>query len=178
MEPSLRLFFALDVPEEIRHELDKFAVALEKPWRPVKPERMHITLAFMGEVPVDRLDEVSGVGVAAASACSSFEVNISDTACFPESGEPSVLYATVDGGAALADLAEFLRCRLGGLADQKKFKAHLTLARCRSGWARKVLRKFRGSWKVNRFFLIKSVPGEESPRYEVIREFALCAPAQ
>ncbi len=178
MEPSLRLFFALDVPEEVRRDLDKFAVTLEKPWRPVKPERMHITLAFMGEVAVDRLEEVIKIGDAAASACSSFEVGISDTACFPESGEPGVLYATVDGGAELAGLAEFLRQRLGSLADQKRFRAHLTLARCRVGRARKVLRKFRGNWKVKGFCLIKSVLSEESPKYEVIREFTLCDRAQ
>ena len=178
MELSLRLFFALAVPEEIRQDLDGFAVTLEKPWRPVKPERMHITLAFMGEVPADRLDEVIRIGDAAASANSPFEVSISDVACFPEAGEPSVLYATVDGAAELACLAEFLRSRLGSLADQKKFRAHLTLARCRGGWARKVLHKFTGSWKVNCFCLIKSILNEESPKYEVIREFALCDQAQ
>jgi len=176
MEPSLRLFFALDVPEEIRQDLDKFSVTLEKPWRPVKPERMHITLAFMGEVSVDRFADVVSIGDAAALACSSFEVSISDTACFPETGEPSVLYATVDGGAGLAGLAEFLRSRLGDLADQKKFRAHLTLARCRGGWARKVLRKFRGSWKVNDFCLIKSSFQEDGPKYELIRQFALRPP--
>ncbi len=178
MEASLRLFFALDVPEAISLDLDRFAVTLEKPWRPVKPERMHITLAFMGEVPVDRLDEMIGIGDAAASDRSSFQVSISDTACFPESGEPGVLYARVDGGSELAGLAEFLRSRLGSLADQKKFRAHLTLARCRGGSPRKVLHKFNGSWQVSRFCLIKSVLSEESPRYEVIREFVLCDRAQ
>lgn len=174
MEPSLRLFFALDVPEEIRQNLDRFAITLEKPWRPVKPERMHITLAFMGEVSVDRLAEVISIGEAAASACLSFDVSISDTACFPETGEPSVLYVSVDGGEGLGGLAEFLRSRLGDLADQKKFRAHLTLARCRGGSPRKVLHKFNGSWQVSRFYLIKSILSEESPKYEVIREFALC----
>ncbi len=178
MSRFLRLFFALDVPEEIRQDLDRFAITLEKPWRPVKPERMHITLAFMGEVPDDRLAEVISMGDAAASICSSFEVSISDTACFPETGEPSVLYATVDGGEGLGTLAEFLRGRLGGLADQKQFRAHLTLARCRGGWARKVLRKFRGSWQVNDFCLIKSSLHEDGPQYELIRQFPLCSRAQ
>lgn len=177
MESSLRLFFALNVPEEIRQDLNRFSVTLEKPWRPVKPERMHITLAFMGEVPATQLDEVVGIGDAAALGCFPFEVSISDTACFPESGEPSVLYATVDGGTGLSGLVEFLRNHLGGLADQKKFRAHLTLARCRGGWARKVLRKFRGNWKVNSFYLIRSMLHEESSKYEIVKEYSLCKQA-
>ncbi len=169
----MRLFFALEIPEETRRELEKFAVTLDKPWRPIRPEQMHITLAFMGEVTEPGIDGVLEAGEAAASESAPFAVEISDTACFPESGDPRVLYARVDGGKALTSLAESLRSRLGELADQKKIKAHLTLARCRNGWARKILRKLRGNWQVDSFSLFKSTLLEEGPRHELIRRFQL-----
>ena len=173
MEQPLRLFFALEVPEETRFELDKFGVTLERPWKPVPPERMHITLAFMGQVPETKLAEVIKAVEDIAFACSSFNVEISDTSCFPENGEPKVLYAKVQGGEALNQLAEKLREGLGELVDAKKFKAHLTLARSRGGWARKILRKFRGSWSVDNFVLLQSQLSEKEPRYELIRRFTL-----
>lgn len=176
MEKPLRLFFALEIPEETRRELEKFAVTLEKPWHPVKREQMHITLAFMGEVAESALEEIVQTGEVAASGVEPFSLALSDTASFPESGDPRVLYARVDGGGALAVLAESLRERLGNLADQKKMKAHLTLARCRTGRARKILRKFRADWQVDSFSLFKSTLLEEGPKYELIKRFLLKNP--
>lgn len=173
MEQSLRLFFALEIPEETRCDLDKFGVTLERPWRPVPPERMHITLAFMEQVPETKLDEIIKVGEEAASAFNAFNVEISDTSCFPENGEPRVLYAKVNGGEHLNQLSEKLRGSLGELADQKKFKAHLTIARSRGGWARKILRKFKSGWPVENFVLLQSVLTDKEPRYELIKRFSL-----
>lgn len=173
MNQPLRLFYAIEVPAEIRNELEKFGVALDRQWRPVKPEQMHITLAFMGEVPEDRLERVIKAGEAAAASVSRFAVELSDTSCFPESGGPKVLYARVDGGNTLAQLADHLRNELVDLVDGKKFKPHLTLARSRGDLARRVLRKFKGNWPVETISLFRSTPGESGTRHECIQKFNL-----
>lgn len=169
----MRLFYALEIPEETRVELEKFGATLERPWRASNPKQMHITLAFMGEVPDNNLDKIIKAGEAAAAEISRFHVEISDTAVFPESGDPKVLYAQVAGGTTLAALAESLREKLGEFVDGKKFKAHLTLARSRNERARKVIRKFRGKWEVSSFALIKSTVNNNSATHEFIQRFNL-----
>ncbi len=173
MNETQRLFFAIEVPEDIKTELGKFGVTLERPWRPVKTEQMHITLAFMGEVPASEIEKVKSIGEKAAAAVTEFNLAISDSAVFPESGDPKVLYAQADGGESLLSLVDALRGPLDALADQKKFKPHLTLARSRGERARKVIRRFRGSWPVQGFALFRSNLGENGPHHELLHRYQL-----
>lgn len=174
MNDSLRLFYAIEVTEEIRNEVARFGETLDRSWKASKPEQLHITLAFMAEVPSDKLPEVITAGEEATRTTAAFAVTISDTAVFPENGTPRVLYAQVDGGQSFFDLASGLRQRLGDLADNKKVKPHLTLARARGNRpARKVLRKFKGCWPVNEIVLFKSTLNSEGAKHEVVQKFNL-----
>ncbi|KAF1081986.1 MAG: 2'-5' RNA ligase [Candidatus Rifleibacterium amylolyticum] len=174
MNETLRLFFAIEVPEETRNEIAKFGEILDRSWKPSRSQQLHITLAFMGEVPPGDLPKVIQAGEEAAEELAAFNVSISETEIFPESGEPRVLYAKVDGGQPFFDLANSLRQKLGNLADNKKVKPHLTLARARGDRpARKVLRKFKGSWPVADFVLFKSTLTPEGAKHEVMQKFNL-----
>jgi len=174
MNDTLRLFFAIEVPVETRNEIARFGETLDRSWKPSRSQQLHITLAFMGEVSPDNLSEVVLAGEEVAREIAAFNVSISDTEVFPESGEPRVLYAKVDGGQPFFDLANGLRQKLGAMADNKKVKPHLTLARARGDRpARKVLRKFKGNWPVAEFVLFKSTLTPEGARHEVIKKFNL-----
>jgi len=174
MNDTLRLFFAIEVPDETRNEIARFGETLDRSWKPSRPQQLHVTLAFMGEVPPDDLPKVIEAGKETAEKVAVFNVSISDTEVFPESGEPRVLYAKVDGGQPFLDLANGLRQKLGNLADNKKVKPHLTLARARGDRpARKVLRKFKGSWPVADFVLFKSTLTPDGAKHEVVQKFNL-----
>ena len=178
MNEPLRLFFAIEVPEETRNEIARFGETLDRSWKPSRPGQLHVTLAFMGAVAPDDLAKVIRIGEDAVQKHNEFSVNISDTAVFPETGEPRVLYAQVDGGQSLLDLAQTLRQQLADMADQKKIKPHLTLARNRGlKPARKVLRKFRGSWQVTDFVLFKSVLSANGVTHEPLQKFKLASKA-
>ncbi|MBU1109061.1 MAG: RNA 2',3'-cyclic phosphodiesterase [Candidatus Riflebacteria bacterium] len=177
MNQTIRLFFAVEVPEETRNEIAKFGETLDRCWKPSRPGQLHITLSFMGTVAPDDLAKVIQIGEEAAQKLSGFPVSISDTAVFPETGEPRVLYAQIDGGRPLLDLAGALRQQLADMADQKKIKPHLTLARSHGNRpARKVLRKFKGSWQVTDFVLFKSVLSPDGITHEPLQRFKLTAP--
>ena len=45
----MRLFVAADLPAGLREELA--AAAPPRPWRALRPEMLHVTLAFLGERP-------------------------------------------------------------------------------------------------------------------------------
>jgi 2'-5' RNA ligase len=173
MSNSLRLFFAVEVPSQIKSELEAFCRGVDKEhWRAVNPAQLHITLAFMGEVPEDALEKVIAAGKAAAGQVKPFTVELCDTGVFPESAEPRVLYAGVNA-PEISSLAAFFRDELGSLTDQKKFRPHLTLARRRAERARKDLRKIRADWLVSSFTLFKSTLTDSGPRHEVVQSFSL-----
>lgn len=61
-EESARLFVALDPPEELAERLSGWAVeiAAERPTlRPLPPESLHLTLAFLGQHPVESIDPIA-----------------------------------------------------------------------------------------------------------------------
>lgn len=176
MNDPLRLFFAIEVPEEIRGEIAIFGETLDRSWKPVRPCQLHVTLAFMAAVSEEDLARVIEAGEEAATKTPAFSVAISETAVFPESGDPRVLYAQVDGGHLFVDLASGLRQKLGSMTDNKKIKPHLTLARVRASsdrTARRVLRKFKGSWPVADFVLYKSVLSQNGATHEALQRFRL-----
>src|ERR1051326_5892013 len=93
----MRLFIALDLPEDVVHNLE---TALErlKPsariqWSP--PANMHITTKFIGEWPEDRLGELKSA-LAAIPARDPIAVNIHRVGFFPNPHSPRVFWCGVD----------------------------------------------------------------------------------
>lgn len=186
----MRMFAALVPPPEAVEDLDAFlAVRREAaPFRWTPAEHLHLTLAFLAEVPDRRLDElVERLGRAAARR-TSFPAVVGGGGAFPNAARARVLYA----GLALADsgrteldrLATGCRAaasRAGIAVDGQRFRAHLTVARCRrptevTSWVR-LLDGYRGpAWQADRITLVASHLGQgprRRPRYEEVGSFPL-----
>lgn len=125
----LRLFVALEVPDEVRDAL----ADLEEPlpgarWVPY--DNFHITLRFIGEVDggvahdIDAaLAEIDGRG---------FSLSLSGLGLFGDGKKVRSLYAAVEANEALARLqgkVENALQRIGLVPEGRKFKPHITLAR-------------------------------------------------
>ncbi|HWO46590.1 MAG TPA: 2'-5' RNA ligase family protein, partial [Solirubrobacterales bacterium] len=56
--PRVRLFVALDLPEEMRERIAAWGreELADPALRPVAPESLHITLAFLGHRPEEEID--------------------------------------------------------------------------------------------------------------------------
>lgn len=128
----MRLFIALPLPPEIAAA----AAALCPPLpglRPVRPELLHVTLAFVGRVPEAQLPEVIAATRDAAHGQPAFEVSLARAGRFPEGGRPHVVWLGMDRGAdasgALAGALRAALARRGVPFDAKPFRAHVTLAR-------------------------------------------------
>jgi 2'-5' RNA ligase len=96
---------------------------------------MHITIAFLGRTPDERLPDVTSAVETAASAVKAFDVELDRPGRFPPTGRPRVVYLGVGAGApALLALGERIRRELQRLAipfDAKPLRAHVTLGRMR-----------------------------------------------
>jgi 2'-5' RNA ligase len=136
----MRTFIAVELEPAIKAALTSFLSRLKKAapsrisW--VRPEGMHLTLKFLGEIDAGRAGKVMKVMDAAAAATRPFLLRIRGTGCFPSSRFPRVLWV----GTAPSDDLDSLAARLeSGLAaigfegESRPFHPHLTLGRVRSG---------------------------------------------
>ncbi len=96
---------------------------------------MHVTLAFLGEVPEARLIAVTDAAQAAAREVTAFDIEIDHSGRFPPTDRPRVVWLGIGAGApALLALGKGVRAELGRREiafDRKPLRAHLTIARSR-----------------------------------------------
>jgi 2'-5' RNA ligase len=190
-----RLFVALDPPEPVRRRLAALAVELRRAAgraadeiRWVEPEKIHLTVQFLGAVP-ERVPAVE-LGVrAAAAAARPLSLAVRGAGGFPNARRPRVVWAGLAGDVApLAALAEDLGRRLAPLGfppEERAFSPHLTLGRARDrrgapGMAGALARVAHGDgapWRAAELVLIESHLSPKGPRYEPVARFALLASA-
>jgi RNA 2',3'-cyclic 3'-phosphodiesterase len=143
----MRLFMALDLTDAARQaiaaEQRRLGTAMggsdRSSFKWVRPEHMHLTLVFLGEVDEGRsagLVETLGPAVELPP----FKVVFGGIGMFPPSGAPRVLWLGVREGARdTVELQRRLvdRVQAAGIAvEGREFHPHLTLARWRTSGMR------------------------------------------
>ncbi len=126
---SLRLFAALDLPDDISERV----MALMKgvpgaKWRP--RENLHVTLRFFGEVTEPMADDLDGALSSIADATAPFELQLKAAGSFG-GADPHALWIGVADNPTLTKLAadcERAARRTGLKAEPLKYKPHLTVA--------------------------------------------------
>ncbi len=131
----MRLFTAIDIPDEVRRNLrnlvEKLRPTARIAWSPV--ENLHVTTKFIGEWPENRLDEMKAVlgGVGSPGVV---EISVRGLGWFPTAEHPRVFWAGIESGSALRSLAhatESAVAQIGVPVEERAFSPHLTLARIR-----------------------------------------------
>jgi 2'-5' RNA ligase len=130
---ALRLFLALDLPDDVRE-----AIGALRPdasvWRPVSPESLHITLAFLGSRPPDDVALIEPVVSAEAGGAAPL-LALGDVLLLPprRARVMSVAIEDVDGTlAALQARVSGALAAAGVYTPEKRpFHPHVTVARLR-----------------------------------------------
>ena len=185
----MRLFVGVVPPVEVIEHLAGFVEPRrEHPdddLRWAAEENWHITLAFLGEVPDRKADELEERLERAARRRPAMRLRLSGGGAFPNAAEARVLWTGVQGDrTALSRLATGTRAsanRAGIEVAGRRFSPHVTLARLRrpvdvTRW----LRIFEGydgpAWTAESIRLIASRLGQGPNRgsaYETVGEWAL-----
>jgi RNA 2',3'-cyclic 3'-phosphodiesterase len=131
----MRGFIALPIPEEVRQRLAEAGKAALRDLagvRLVRPEAMHVTLVFLGEVAASELPAVRGAMEEAVAGDSAFTASLGPAGQFPPKGRPKVFYVGLhDGARKCTRVYERLHGRLAQRfrLDSRPFTPHITLAR-------------------------------------------------
>ncbi len=135
MEESHRAFIALPLPQALIAEITRVqqALALSFPeLRWSRPETLHLTLRFLGNLTEESLDCVAKTVLSVGLSTAAFSVKISDLGAFPGGQHPRVFILALAPCPALTDLHRRLEAQLETLGlppDPRPFRPHLTLGR-------------------------------------------------
>ncbi len=139
----VRAFFALEISEEIRRSLIDLGEEIAESGADVKlveAENLHVTMKFLGEVPFQVTEEISGV--LEGLRFEKFEIEAKGIGAFPDRRMIRVVWAGVGKGSAeVTEVAKSLDERLArfGFPKEKRFVPHITVGRVRSPRNREAL---------------------------------------
>jgi len=135
--PRIRTFIAVELAGGVIRRatelVDKLRVA-PVPVNWVRPEQMHLTLKFLGDVPDTQTPAICRVVAQVARQFEPFEIVFRGVGAFPSLEHPKVLWIGVqEGGQELkllqAALDEALKNQLGYPREVRPFQPHLTVGR-------------------------------------------------
>ncbi len=119
---------------EMRRELSARLGAGQRMWRWVEPDDAHVTLAFLGDVPLARVAEISAHLEVVMTKTPAIAVQTSGVSAFGGVRTRALVLTLVDPEARLPACAASLVSELGALGlalEERPYRAHLTLARPR-----------------------------------------------
>jgi 2'-5' RNA ligase len=132
----MRTFIAIEIPAGIKKEMVKVQDELKRSgadagW--TRPEGIHLTLKFLGEVPEAMIEKIKNALVQAAEATGRFRLKIAGAGSFPNPKNPRVVWLGVSGDidrlSALQGSVEKSMTAIGFDQEERAFSPHLTLAR-------------------------------------------------
>ncbi|MBI3978822.1 MAG: RNA 2',3'-cyclic phosphodiesterase [Chloroflexi bacterium] len=138
-ERVFRAFVAIELPDAVReylgHLQERLAAAGGVAW--VRPEGLHVTLKFLGNVPESRISALSGSLADLAQAHHPCRLHLAPPGMFPSARRPRVVWVGLGGELEpLRELYEAVERGLAALgypAETRPFRGHITLGRVREG---------------------------------------------
>ncbi len=180
----IRTFIAINLPDPVKKTISMFqhdasGDGFNVRW--VKPENVHITIKFIGDIPQDLADRIKDEVFSAPPLYKSFALACGGTGVFPNLKRPRVFWAGITKGVKeLTEIAEIVDDRLAALSisrENRPFRAHVTIGRFSRSPEDRAIRQFVSSEllstediSVNKMTFMKSELKREGPEYSVLAE--------
>jgi 2'-5' RNA ligase len=168
MTDMWRLFIAVELPPAVLAQLNETQETLKKytpanTIRWVNPDGVHLTLKFLGDVPVTQRDTLEKAVAQAVQGHAPFFLSTAELGCFPNFNRPRVAWVGLHGNlealSAVRDAVEQYVAPLGYPTEDRPFSPHLTLGRVRREARRDDVQKLGA--------LIARTPALEPQRWQV-----------
>jgi 2'-5' RNA ligase len=133
---GIRSFLAFELPDDIKTIVTRVSGEIRKSpldVRWVRPEFIHLTVVFMGDIESEQIPSMGESLGAVCSQHSPFTISLKPMGCFPNTRNPRVIWLGIDG-----DLERMSRFRddlqhalspFGIKEEERAFRPHLTLGR-------------------------------------------------
>jgi 2'-5' RNA ligase len=135
----MRLFIAIEIPEEIKRQMAEVQARLkgagvDASW--TRPEGIHLTLKFLGEIPEAKGADIMNALNRAVSDTGRLRLEIEGVGTFPNPRNARVVWIGVSGDVEqlrkLQVAVEDGMARIAMKREERPFTPHLTLGRIKS----------------------------------------------
>jgi len=184
-EKLIRAFVALDLEPSMRDRLAELVETLRDRFRGVRwvqPERIHLTLRFLGYARRDTLEALIDPLRGLANDCPAGAAEVSGLGTFPERGRARVLWIGISVPRSVLRLQQ--ACERAAVAagfepETRAFSPHLTLGRWREPAPRPTLPEADlGRTRLDTLVLYRSQPGRAGSVYTPLETFPLPPPGE
>lgn len=183
---TIRAFIAIELDNQIKQKLNQAILDLSSKisyrLRWVKPDLIHLTLNFLGNIPLSKIGAVSDLMYKTVFDLQVFNVEFKGMGCFPSLNRPRVIWIGMEQSSELYTMQKSLTDALrqnGFEIETRPFSPHLTLARVPETTLQHVLQQIGGavelyktleigSMEVAQLKLIKSDLTPVGPRYAIL----------
>ena len=184
----MRAFIAIELSPDLRKRLASLEEQLKSSgadvkW--VKPDNIHLTLKFLGEIDDKAIEKITKIMKDIAVNEKPFYIRLASPGAFPNKNFPRVIWIGIDKGDSetkkIAKILEEEITKVGIPQENRPFSSHITLGRVKSGLNREKLVKNLGvlannapedspEFLVTKITLFKSTLTPSGPIYEALKE--------
>ena len=181
-----RVFVAIELPDAVKAEFSGLIAAIDslglRGVRTVRPQGIHLTLKFLGDVSAELIPQIETAMDVATSEVAPFDLSLGDTGVFPNPRATRVLWVGVGGDldslGQLRQRVEESLAELGFRPERRRFNPHITAGRLRDSVSNRDRRRVtetllsheyeRPPIRVESISLIRSVLYPDGAIYEPI----------
>jgi len=186
----IRSFIAIELNKETREKLAVIQNKIkqtEADLKLVNTNDIHLTLHFLGNIELPKIDSLKKNLASIIGALSNFKIKPHGIGAFPNIKNPRVIWVGIaDGKTKLMTVQERIGSELKKLGiepEKREFHPHLTLARVKSEKNKHILVKALKEFSPPQFdkisvceiILFKSILSPSGPIYEVLKRWELPA---
>ena len=179
-----RVFAAMELSSSVQKRILKHIQQLQAvvpdnraSWS--RPENIHLTVKFFGNVAQHRIARISDAATRVVKQFGRFEIQIGNTGAFPKASQPRVLWIGIaDQTGELSRLQQLFEkeCAAEGFEKETRdFSPHLTIARLRRPEGAKALAETNQKLafesinvQVNELVVFRSEPSSKGSRYTAL----------
>ena len=187
-QEMIRTFIAIELPKEIHDSFQKVQDDLKASMPDVrwtKYGNVHLTLKFLGDVQISRIDAIKKAIRNIGGQFSPFTVSFTGIGGFPNTRKPRIVWVGLEKGTdKLVDMAKQIEAsmnKLGFPREKRPFRPHLTIGRIRHLSNPEAMEKAfeqsgvggLGGFTVERISLIKSQLDPAGSIYTILDEAPL-----
>ncbi len=188
MNETIRCFFAIPLPQELKDKIDLYISELKKIYPQVKwikAGSLHITLKFLGNIDPGLVEEVSITAMDMPLIMNPFHIKIKGTGVFPNRHKPRIIWLGIQSipHQPLYNLQESLETNLellGFEKEKRRFNPHLTIGRVKMPTDFEQLWQYidtstfsSAEFEANEFLLMRSFLKPTGAEYRIIQKYPL-----